>query len=260
MTISVCILSMGRKTLPTALESIREQDVDDIEVLVGHDDRHEYVRRLVRGMFPERGRTFRTEGSIPESRNVLLDAAKGEFIAVLDDDDRMCPGRLEYQRRVLQETEAVLVGQLTKYRNEIGPSGEYVEPEPFPCEELEDGCAIFHSSVMFESGYRYRSKFSLCQDYDLFLRILDDAGPDGVHMVEHDLAESRRGHGSAVECQPTLCRNFGAVARMFHQERKQTGSDSYDRWNPPRIENPTDSSKVNPLSVLGLPDAPVELA
>ncbi|WP_436929083.1 glycosyltransferase family 2 protein [Halosimplex halobium] len=251
-TVSVCIITVGRDTLPAALQSVREQNLDGVEVLVGHADRHEYVRRLVSGMFPERGRTVRAEGSIPEARNTLLDAAKGDYIAVLDDDDRMCPGRLEYQRQVLEETETVLVGQLAKYRSEIGPDGEYVEPKEFHAEDLEDGCALFHSSVMFENRYRYRPKFSLCEDYDLFLRILDDVGESGVQMVSHDLAESRAGHGSTVERHRQLCTQFGVVAQIFHRERQSTGGDSYEAWDPARTDWKTEPDGVSPLGVLGL--------
>jgi len=251
-TIAVCIVTLGRDTLPAALQSVCEQNLDGVEVLVGHADRHEYVRRLVSGMFPERGRTIRAEGSIPEARNTLLNTAKGEYIAVLDDDDRMCPGRLEYQRQVLDETETVLIGQLAKYRSEIGPDGEYVEPEGFHAEDLEDGCALFHSSVMFENRYRYRPKFSLCEDYDLFLRILDDVGESGVRMVAHDLAESRTGHGSTVERHPQLCSQFGVVAQMFHRERQQRGSDNYEEWTPVNVDRTAKDRDVSPLEVLGV--------
>jgi len=250
-TVSVCIITLGRETLPAALDSVRQQNLEDVEVLVGHADRHGYVRRLVSGMFPERGRTVRAEGTMPEARNKLHELAKGEYVAMLDDDDLMCPGRLEYQRQVLDETDAVLVGQLKKYASEIGPDGEYVEPDHFPIESLEEGCALVHSSAMFESGYRYREKFSLCADYDLWLRILDDAGGSGVRLVEHDLVETRSGNDSTGEQHRRVCQNFGVVAQMFHRER-QGGDDSYEAWNPPRVDWTTEPGEISPLGVLGL--------
>ncbi|WP_123538697.1 hypothetical protein [Halosimplex salinum] len=105
---------------------------------------------------------------------------------------------------------------------------------------------------MFENRYRYREKFTLCEDYDLFLRILDDVGEAGVRMVKHDLAESQVGYGSTVERHQQVCHHFGMIAQLFHRERRATGGDSYDGWTPPRVDRTTRPDDIAPLDVLGV--------
>jgi len=108
---------------------------------------------------------------------------------------------------------------------------------------------------MFEAGYRYREMFTLCEEYDLFLRILDDVGESSVRVVDQDLSESAVGHGSTSEQHERLCEAFATVARMFHQQRKQTGTDGYEDWRPPRIDHTTDAGEVPLVAVLGGPCA-----
>ena len=255
--VSVCVVTLGRPSLASALESIGSQSFEDYEVLVGHAERHEFARRLTFGMFPERGRTFRCDGdTIPEARNQLLEAANGEHIAVLDDDDRMCPGRLEYQADVLDQEGVALVGQSRGTVRERHPDGTVSDPDPFHADDLESGCVLVHSTVMFEAGYRYRPKFTLCEEFDLFLRILDDVGESGVRVTDRDLDESGVGHGSTSEQHGQMCEAFATVARMFHQQRKQTGTDGYEDWRPPRIDHTTEAGEVPLVAVLGGSCAP----
>ena len=90
--VSVVIRSMDREYLPRALYSIAQQDVESAEVLVVNAaGRHRGLVPMC-GRFPMRlvgaGRPLRRG----EAGNAGMDAASGELIYFLDDDDEALPG------------------------------------------------------------------------------------------------------------------------------------------------------------------------
>ena len=82
-----------------ALDSVLNQTLADIEVLVVDDASSDGTADLVAAMAlaDPRLRLVRLaqNGGPSKARNVALEAAKGDYIAVLDADDRFAPARLE---------------------------------------------------------------------------------------------------------------------------------------------------------------------
>ena len=112
-------------------------------------------------------------------------SASGDFIARIDVGDRMMPGRLQSQAKILtQQSDVVLVcSNIEQYTLE----GDLLWRENFSRETLKlglrDPLAIgartpFHASVMMrKSAYQqvggYRSEFYFAQDLDLFSRLAE---------------------------------------------------------------------------------------
>lgn len=112
-TVSVIIPTFKRPVeLERALRSVLEQSYRDIEVIVVDDNPPDS---------PERRRTEeligRTPGplrhlknSMPRggagARNAGIEAARGQFIAFLDDDDQWLPGKLQKQMELFEELPA----------------------------------------------------------------------------------------------------------------------------------------------------------
>lgn len=117
---------------------------------------------------------------VANALNMGLSHCSSEFVARIDSDDRMLPGRLSSQAAALcVNSEIVLVSSQVQYINSDGAStGVSSYPEGF----LEDSYAfgfmnpIAHPAVMFrlskvqEVG-GYNSKFEGAEDLDLWIRL-----------------------------------------------------------------------------------------
>lgn len=90
--VSVIVPTVGRDSLFLALESVRSQGVET-EIVVVDDS----GSAAVDDSLGSDVRVIHTSGRLgaAEARNVGLAAARGEFIAFLDDDDVWLPGHLE---------------------------------------------------------------------------------------------------------------------------------------------------------------------
>lgn len=88
--------------LDRAIESVRSQDLESWELIVVHDGPNQEIRRILENWVSRdsRVRYFHREqpGNIAEATNFGIARARGEFIAILDDDDRWaCPDKLSRQ-------------------------------------------------------------------------------------------------------------------------------------------------------------------
>lgn len=110
--------------LPATLDSVFAQAEQPCEVIVVNDGSSDNTREALRPL-AEAGRIVYIEQQNrgqAAARNRGLQAARGEFVAFLDDDDLWPPDRLEWQAAVLRENpQAVLVyGRFAQLR----PDGE----------------------------------------------------------------------------------------------------------------------------------------
>ena len=92
--ISVIIPTIGRASLRTAVESALNQTVPPAEVIVVVDSDGEPDLPTSDAV-----RVLRTSGGVGpgRARQLGIDSAKGDIIALLDDDDRWKKGKLEKQ-------------------------------------------------------------------------------------------------------------------------------------------------------------------
>ena len=108
--ISVIMLTYNRESLvPRAIESILNQTYRDFEYIIvdnGSTDKSgqiadEYAQK------DDRIRVLhREKGNIGAGRNTGLDAARGDYIAFVDDDDWAEPDFLEFLLNLLEESAA----------------------------------------------------------------------------------------------------------------------------------------------------------
>jgi glycosyltransferase involved in cell wall biosynthesis len=95
VTASICIRGWRRNTLPRAIASVLEQGRDDIEVIVGDDagDLADVVAGFDDGRVLYRRNSPRL--SLSGHARALLEAARGRYLGLLDDDDLLLPGFLD---------------------------------------------------------------------------------------------------------------------------------------------------------------------
>lgn len=108
--VSVLIASMGRPSLAGTLRSVLAQDLPEgatLDIVVADDSGEGDARRIADAVSAERpGAPIRTVAAgganIALARNATLEAARGDFVAFLDDDERADPdwlaGLLSTQR------------------------------------------------------------------------------------------------------------------------------------------------------------------
>src|SRR5262245_50704279 len=90
VTASICIPTYNRPNLlENAITSVLEQTFDDVEVVVS--DNHHTGEAIVADLGDPRIRYFANGANVGPARNfeLALDRARGRFVGILSDDDRL---------------------------------------------------------------------------------------------------------------------------------------------------------------------------
>ncbi len=174
----------SEKYLSDAVESILAQTFTDLEFLILDDgSTDESLRMLER--FAARDRrvrvTSRENKGIFVSRNELLEASQGEFIAVMDADDVALPERLSLQVDFLRaHPEVVCVGGAMEM---IDGAGRYLTRLLLPTSDraiqedaLKGAGSIAHPCAMIRKAALvqingYDARMTVAGDLDLWLRL-----------------------------------------------------------------------------------------
>jgi len=178
----VSILMPIYKTEPAylkeAIESVLHQTYSDFEFLILDDCPKDTRESLITSFKDKRIKYFKNEKNlgISQSRNKLLDLAKGEYIAIMDHDDVSLPDRLAEQVKVLDKNAKIGVVGCWVERFPNKKIAKYPEQNKDIERYLMQGCAVAHTAAMVRKSalkqYRYEEKFSPSEDYCLWCRLL----------------------------------------------------------------------------------------
>jgi glycosyltransferase involved in cell wall biosynthesis len=196
----------GAKTVRSAVESINDQTVRSIKILIvddgSTDDTPHILTEIAGG--ESRVKVIRQpHGGVVAARNTGLAHCRAEFVALLDADDLAYPDRFANQLAYLQEhPECVAVSGATRLINEQGrflgyivrlPSPDKADAEWAPAKEP----FLIHSFLMARlstlravGGYR---NVVYSEDSDLYWRIHQ---PGKLHNMDTVLGESRMHNAS----------------------------------------------------------------
>lgn len=173
--VSVIIRSMDRPLLNRALDSVAAQDYPHIEVIVvaaigaSHRDLPETC-----GPFPLKLRRSNFPLPRAEAANAGLDAARGDWINLLDDDDVFLPDHASSLMRALSENPdaRLAYARSLSIENENRRS-EFGSPFKF-WRQLDTG--FFHSQAamfarsLLDQGARFDPAFAILEDMDFFVQ------------------------------------------------------------------------------------------
>ena len=172
--VSVIVRTLGRDTLERALGSLAAQTRPPDEILLVDSAASGLLDGRRAGTIP-----VRVVGAGPYDRvraaNAGLQAARGDWIAFLDDDDELEPRHFESLLAALAATP----GALTAYSQTrlVGPDGSgRVFGGPF------DRFALFRSNYIaihaalfarahVEAGCRFDAAFAMLEDWDFWLQL-----------------------------------------------------------------------------------------
>lgn len=131
--VSVVVATYRREdTLKTALESLKSQSYENIEVIVVDDNADDMWNNKVQDIFKnfvddKRYIYLKNEKNIgsAKTRNRGINIAKGEYITFLDDDDIYLPCKIENQVKLMIEKNADYSTTDLFFYNEDGSISEY---------------------------------------------------------------------------------------------------------------------------------------
>jgi glycosyltransferase involved in cell wall biosynthesis len=251
-TVSIITATKERPAdLKRALRSSLAQEFTDFEHLVADDGSSDNsAARVIQELGDPRVRLVRLDNSQGPAgaRNAAVKQARGEFIAILDDDDLMLPGRLATSVAFLREhADCALVAGAYQVIDEDGAMLAVVRPPTDPkcvAQLLPTSNPVCHSTVTLRGDVMrdlqgYREAFRYSHDYDMVLR----AARRGRVAILPDVLGAYRFHAKNISAGK--CQLQGAYAAAV-QAANVAGDDAFD-IRLPAIElstETTDEKKV----------------
>jgi glycosyltransferase involved in cell wall biosynthesis len=202
----------GLPYLQEAVDSILGQTFGNFEFLIVDDGSTDGGLDFLQSYADKRIRVISNPKRLELSRslNLGMDAALGEYIARMDDDDISHTSRLADQVRFLDANPKIdVLGTGAKTLGETRQIWSYPKSDEDIRSEFIFNSALVHSSVMMRRStferhkLRYDPEYKRSQDFELWTR----AAPDlrfanlGSHLVRYRIHPKQIGHEQADEQQ-----------------------------------------------------------
>ncbi|MCM1251928.1 MAG: glycosyltransferase [Clostridium sp.] len=173
------------------IDSVREQSYEKWELIIADAGKSRHVEETVR-RYQERDKRIcylrlRDNNGIAENTNAGIEAASGDYIALLDHDDVLTPDALYEMASAVEnmkktgKTPVMIYSDEDKFEKSVSQSGEkyhYMTPNQksnFNLDLIMSNNYICHL-MMIESGLlkmlKLRKEYDGAQDYDCILRII----------------------------------------------------------------------------------------
>lgn len=192
------IYNTNHAHLRQCIESILNQTFTDFEFIILNDSpNNTELEKLVRSYDDKRIVYMKnnTNIGISQSRNKLIDVARGKYIAIFDHDDISHPTRLEKQVDFLNNNPYVgVVGTWTHWFG----AKDFVRKNPEHDTDIKirltDVCAIMHTSAMIrksvltENNIKYEEQYTPAEDYRLWGQLM---ACTEFHNIQEVLVEYR---------------------------------------------------------------------
>lgn len=166
-----------------SLQSALNQSFQEFEIVLVDDGSTDGSQEIIKKFQDERLRCFfEPHQGLVKARQLALEKARGEWMAVVDGDDISLPERLLNSLQLCEENELLLLGGQTEEIDEEGRS--LSQAFLFPLEEstirkrLGKGYSLCHGTSFFSiaaaravGGYRDVGNKGFGEDEDLFIRL-----------------------------------------------------------------------------------------
>jgi len=192
--------NVSRKLLCECLDSLLGQSYDNFEICIAddHSSNEETIKVLkeYENKYDKVRVVYRKKnGMISEASNSAIGIARGEFIALVDNDDVVERDALYYVVKALNGNRKL--DMIYSDEDKIDFKGKYMEPHfkpDYSPDTLMGVNYICHLCVLRKSLVEklggFRKKYDGSQDYDLFLRIVEKT--NNIHHIEKVLYHWRQ--------------------------------------------------------------------
>lgn len=180
-TVSVIIPSFNRAyILSRTLESVFAQTYPHMEVILVDDGSTDKTEEVCQG-FSKLQYFYQENSGVSMARNQGVRKSRGEYIAFLDSDDEWLPEKLQKQVEFLESHPEFswVHGEEIWIRNgrRVNPMKKHQKGGGNQFFKSLNLCLISPSTVMmkrtlFDEFEGFDPEFTVCEDYDLWLRIL----------------------------------------------------------------------------------------
>lgn len=180
-TISVIIPTFNRRDLiERALCSVYAQNDLITEVIVVDDGSTDDTASLVRTKFPKALVISQERYGVSHARNRGIEAARGEWLAFLDSDDKWLENKIRLQLDTIRKdpkTRFVHSDEIwIRCGKRVNPMKKHKKQGGYIFKFCLKRCLISPSSTMlhrsiFEEFGEFDENLPLCEDYDFWLRI-----------------------------------------------------------------------------------------
>ncbi|MCP4022251.1 MAG: glycosyltransferase family 2 protein [Desulfobacteraceae bacterium] len=186
--------------LKNAIDSALNQDYGNLEVIVIDDGSTDDTNDLLQQYKGKIVALKQTNKGVSAARNLGIQRAAGEYIALLDSDDAWEKEKISCQVRFFKENPKALICQTEEIwiRNgkRVNPRKKHKKPSGMIFEPSLQLCLVSPSSVMIkkelldEKGL-FNEAFPVCEDYDLWLRISYDTK---IYLIDRPCTIKQGGH------------------------------------------------------------------
>lgn len=178
--ISVCMpMYNASQYLRECIDSILLQTFTDFELLIVDDGSTDDSCDIVRSYNDSRIRLIENKHDYIASLNMLLDEAKGKYIARMDADDVMMPDRLEVQFAYMEKFSDIGVLATSVLKHGTYKFVYKVDTEILVSnQDLVNACPIVHPSViirkdiLYNLNLKYEHRYIYAEDYRLWCQCL----------------------------------------------------------------------------------------
>ncbi len=208
MKISVIIPSYNRaQVLGRAIQSVLEQTLPPIEIIVVDDGSSDSTEQLIRESYPQCIYLKQPNRGVSAARNTGIDRASGDWLAFLDSDDEWLPGKLQAQKELLEQnpeiqichTEEIWIrnGRRVNQMKKHAKCGGHIFQNCLPLCVISPSSVIIHREL-FDAIGNFDEELPACEDYDLWLRI---CATHPVAFVEEPQITKYGGHQDQLSQQ-----------------------------------------------------------
>ena len=173
-----------------ALESVKEQDYPNFEVIVVDDgsslpESHAMLDGLKSEFRRRKWKIIKTENRyVGAARNTGVRAARGKFIVFVDDDNALMPGAISTFVSVITHTNSDVCPALSRnfYGRHVPGSNRFnymgwlpLGASPDICffeNVIGDTCSIYRKTIFDKIGYQFEKFGYMTEDYEFFSRAM----------------------------------------------------------------------------------------
>ncbi len=209
--ISVMMVTYNRpQYIRHAIESLQAQTISDWECIIICDDEGNETRDIIDSINDKRVRLLmnRQRTGCPNARNMALQLARGEYVAILDDDDAALPARFETQYNHFLGNPELLID--AGGMEIMAPDGQtYINANAIPHEmvgafmflqdSIANPTAMFHRRLIKMANGYYDTQLTFGEDYDLWLRLILCEKPGPIINIHDKILTQYRIHGDNSE-------------------------------------------------------------